>query len=183
MSGERKGQHMRILPLLFGLLLTTSLSAQDDYQTADVADRPARPFQLGFYGFAARAGVDFEGQGQAVASFAVDMGNLYTDRLRLQPSAELGFGWGDATYVVNLEVLYRFTADAAAAVPYVGGGVALAGQENCGSVDDCPGFWVQVVLGCELRLRDRINWLLEYHAEDAFRRHRIFIGLTTRRGN
>jgi len=50
-------------------------------------------------------------------------------------------------------------------------------------IDDCPAFWAQFVLGFELKLRNQINWLLEYHAEDAFRRHRVFVGLTTRRGN
>ena len=167
---------MRMMLVLLGLLLSAPLAAQNDYQTE-------RPFQLGLYGFSARAGVDFEGEGQAVASFAVDMGNLYTDRLRLRPSAELGFGWGDNTYVANLEVVYRFTADTEIAVPYVGGGVALSRQEECGLIDDCPAFWAQFVLGFELKLRNQINWLLEYHAEDAFRRHRVFVGLTTRRGN
>jgi hypothetical protein len=173
---------MRILPLFFGLLYSGSLAAQDDYQPPDLDEGSTRPFQLGLYGFAVRAGVDFEGQGQAVASFALDMGDLYTDRLRLRPSAELGFGWGDNTYVANAEVVYRFTADTAVAVPYIGGGAALSGQEGCGLIDDCPRFWAQFVLGFELRLRHQINWLLEYHAEDAFKRHRIFVGLTTRRG-
>jgi hypothetical protein len=166
---------MRILPIFIGLLSCVSVEAQNDHGAE-------RPLQLGIYGFAARAGVDFEGQGQALASFAVDMGNLYTDRLRLRPSAELGFGWGDNTYVANVEAIYRFTADTDLAVPYLGAGFALSGQEGCGQIDDCPAFWAQFVLGFELQLRDRINWLLEYHAEDAFARHRIFLGLTTRRG-
>jgi hypothetical protein len=167
---------MRILPVLIALLCSASLTAQNDSPTT-------RPFQLGIYGFAARAGVDFEGDGQAVASFVVDMGDLYTDRLRLRPSAELGFGWGEETYVANIEAVYRLTGDTAVAVPYIGGGAALYGQEGCGLIDDCPTFWAQFVLGFELRLRNQINWLLEYHAEDAFRRHRVFLGLTTRRGN
>ncbi len=161
----------RILPILLALLCWAAAAAQND------------PVQLGLHGFAARVGVDFEGQGQALASFAVDMGNLYTDRLRLRPSAELGFGWGDNTYVANVEAVYRFTADTVVAVPYLGGGVALFGQEGCGEIEDCPAFWAQFVLGFEVRLRNHINWVLEYHAEDAFRRHRIFLGLTSRRGN
>ena len=168
--------------LLFVLMVTASLSAQTEYQPPEAEESTARPFQLGVFGFAARAGVDFEGQGQALASFALDMGDLYTDRLRLRQSAELGFGWGDNTYVANLEVVYRFTADSAVAVPYVGGGIALSGQEGCGTVDNCPSMWAQFILGFELKLRNQINWLLEYHAEDAFRRHRLFVGLTTRRG-
>jgi hypothetical protein len=118
-----------------------------------------------------------------VASVALDMGDLYTDRLRLRSSAELGFGWGDNTYVANMEVIHRLTSDRVIAVPYVGAGFALAGREGCDLADDCPSFWVQFVLGFEFKLRDQINWLLEYHAEDALKRHRIFIGLTTKRGN
>lgn len=174
---------MRIPPLFIGLLLTTSLAAQGNNQNSDSDGGNTRPFQLGLYGFSARAGVDFQGEGQAVASFALDMGDLYTDRLRLRPSAELGFGWGQNTYVANIEVVHRFTSDSVAAVPYVGGGIALAGREGCGAIDDCPSFWAQFILGFELRLRNQFNWLLEYHAEEEFGRHRIFIGLTTRRGN
>ena len=33
------------------------------------------------------------------------------------------------------------------------------------------------------RKRSTFNWLLEYHAMDLFRRNRIYVGLTTRRGN
>ncbi len=173
---------MRFLSGFCALMIATSVSAQNDYQSVESETPSVRPFQLGLFGFAARIGVDFEEQGQALASFALDMGNLYTDRLRLRPSAELGFGWGDNTYVANLEVVYRFTSDTAVAVPYVGGGVAVVGQEGCGVVDSCPAVWAQFVLGFELRMHNQINWLLEYHAEDAFGRHRLFVGLTSRRG-
>lgn len=173
---------MRILLISFVLIFTASLSAQIENQPAESEGSKARPFQLGIYGFAARAGVDFQGQGQALASFALDMGNLCTDRLRLRSSAEIGFGWGDNTYVANVEVVQRFTADAVFAVPYIGAGFALSGQEGCGETDDCPSIWAQFFFGFERKLRDQINWLLEYRAEDSFRRHRVFIGLTTRRG-
>lgn len=173
---------MRVLLVILALLFTASLAAQNEYRPADNNGSESRLFQLGLFGFSARAGVDLEGQGQALASFALDMGNLCTERLRLRPSAELGFGWGDNTYVANLEALYRFTADGDVAVPYVGGGVALTGREGCGESDDCPAIWAQFVLGFELRLRHHVSWLLEYHAEDALRRHRLFVGLTTRRG-
>jgi len=39
------------------------------------------------------------------------------------------------------------------------------------------------VFGFELHYRSTFNWLLEYHAMDALRHNRIYIGLTTRRGN
>ena len=172
---------MRILFVFLSVVFTTALSAQNEYEALEGNGTASRPFQLGVFGFSARAGVDLEGQGQALASFAMDLGNLYSDRLRLRPSAELGFGWGDNTYVANLEALFRFTSDSDVAVPYLGGGIALSGQEGCGEVDDCPAVWAQFVLGFEMRMQHQINWLLEYHAEDAFRRHRFFVGLATRR--
>jgi len=174
---------MRILLALFVLMLTAPLSAQTENQPPEGGDFTDRPFQLGLRGFAARAGVDFESQGQALASFVLDMGDLYTDRLRLRTSAELGFGWGDNTYVASVEVVHRLTANDVFVVPYVGAGLALAGQERCGEIDDCPSIWPQFVLGFERQLRDQINWMVEYHAEDSFRRHRFFLGLTTRRGS
>lgn len=171
-----------VLSALVALMAASSLSAQEDYGQAELNDGPALPFQIGLFGFASRVGIDFEGQGQAVASFALDLGDLYTDRLRLRPSAELGFGWGDNTYVGNIEVIYRFTADTMVAVPYVGGGIGLAGQEGCGSVEGCPAVWGQFVLGFELKLRNQLSWLIEYHGEDSFGRQRLLVGLTTRRG-
>jgi hypothetical protein len=42
-------------------------------------------------------------------------------------------------------------------------------------------FPILLALGFELRLREGLAWLLECRPEDALRRHRIFIGLTTRR--
>lgn len=177
-----RGSLMRILLVPFFLMLTAPLSAQTESQAPEGDGSATRPFQLGIRGFSARAGVDFEGQGQALASFALDMGDVYTDRLRLRSSAELGFGWGDNSYVASVEIIQRFTADEVRVVPYLGAGVALAGQEGCGEVDTCPSIWAQFVFGFEMKLRDQINWLVEYHAEDSFRRHRFFVGLTTRRG-
>jgi len=40
-----------------------------------------------------------------------------------------------------------------------------------------------VVFGLELHYRSTFNWLLEYHGMDVLRRHRIYVGFTTRRGN
>ncbi len=177
-----KGSVKIVLSAFMALTVASSLSAQENYLQAELDNGSTPPFQIGLFGFASRVGIDFEGQGQAVASFALDLGDLYTDRLRLRPSAELGFGWGDNTYVANVEVIYRFTPDTMVAVPYVGGGIGLAGQEGCGSVDGCPAVWGQFVLGFELKLRNRLSWLIEYHGEDSFGRQRLLVGLTTRRG-
>jgi len=138
---------------------------------------------LGLYGFSARGGIDFKDSGQAVVSVALDAGHLFTERLRLRPSADLGFLSGDNTYLASFEVVYRLLDDREVAVPYLGTGLGLWGREECGSDTSCPGIWLQFVLGFEVRIRDRISWLMEYHPVDAFRRHRIMIGLTTRRGN
>lgn len=137
---------------------------------------------LGLYGFSARGGVDFKDDGQAVVSVALDVGHLFTPRLRLRPSADLGFLGGDNTYLASFEMVYRILDDREVAVPYLGTGMGVWGREACGDDPSCPGLWLQFVLGFEVRIRDRISWLMEYHPVDVFRRHRIMIGLTTRRG-
>jgi len=174
---------MRVTPVFVALLMATSLSVQADGQIADREGTRSSPLTLGLFGFAARAGIDFEDQGQAVASVALDLGDLFTDRLRLRPSAEIGFGWGENTYVANVEIIYRLAADTYSVIPYIGGGIALAGQEGCGAIDSCPAIWGQFAIGAELPFRDQMNWIIEYHGENEFRRHRLLFGLTTRRGN
>ena len=138
---------------------------------------------LGLYGFSMRMGLDIEGGGDAqpLLSLALDMGDVFTRRLRLRPSAEIGFGNAVDTYVVNAEVMFRLADDTEAAVPYIGGGFGVAGQDNCGLAPKCPEVWLQFALGFEIRIREFLNWLLEYHAEDGLQRHRLFIGLSTRR--
>ncbi len=138
---------------------------------------------LGLYGFSMRMGLDIDGGGDAqpLLSLALDIGDVFTRRLRLRPSAEIGFGTAVDTYVVNAEVMFRFADDTEAAVPYIGGGFGVAGQDNCGLAPDCPAVWLQFALGFEIRIREFLNWLLEYHAEDGLQRHRLFIGLSTRR--
>lgn len=144
---------------------------------------PGTGSAIGLYGFSARGGVDFTEDDQAVVSVALDMGHLFTPRLRLRPSADLGFlGGEDNTYLASFEVVYRLLDDREVAVPYLGTGMGLWGREACGDDPSCPGLWLQFVLGFEVRIRDRISWLMEYHPVDVFRRHRIMIGLTTRRG-
>ncbi|HXH63365.1 MAG TPA: hypothetical protein VNG95_04220 [Gemmatimonadales bacterium] len=139
--------------------------------------------KLGLYGFGVRTGIAFSGSGQLVLGTALDLGNLFSPRVRLRPSGEIGVFNGTNTYIGSLEGIFRFTDDDQPAVPYVGAGLALAGHENCGADPKCPGVWVNLVLGFELRYRTGINWLLEYHGMDAMRHHRIYIGLTTRRGS
>lgn len=140
----------------------------------------AGEFHFGLFGFAARGGIDFTSGTHPVVSLALDAGDVHTSRLRLRPSFEIGLA-DTTTYVGSLELLFRFTGDREVAVPYLGGGLAVWGRQWCNRVPGCPGIWAQAVIGFELRLKDAFNWLVEYHAEDAFDRHRLFVGLTTRR--
>ena len=171
------GRRMAVCTVLVaGLGLGTQVAAGQDTPSRGPSSA------LGLYGFGARGGVDFEGDGQAVVSVTFDMGHLLTERLRLRPSGELGFLGGDNTYLAAFELLYRFLDDAETAVPYVGGGFGIWGREECAADDSCPGVWFQFALGFEISIRDRIAWMVEYHPADAFRRQRLLIGFTTRRG-
>ena len=108
----------------------------------------------------------------------------HTNEVLLRIStAEVGLFNGANTYVGNFEVLWRFTTDEEVATPYIGGGLALAGRDGCGTDPGCPGLWLNAVFGFELHYRSTFNWLVEYHGMDAMRRHRLYVGLTTRRGN
>ena len=160
------------------------LTAQDftPPETAGQASDADAKFKIGLYGFGGRFGWDFEEDAGGIMSLVLDLGNLGSEQLRLRPSVEIGFADDVDTYVVNAEVLYRFTPDTEKAIPYVGAGIALAGRDDCSTVPGCPEGWLQFMLGFELAYRSTFNWLLEYHAEDALRRHRLFVGLTTRRG-
>jgi hypothetical protein len=136
---------------------------------------------LGLYGFGVRGGGEFGGSAALVGGITLDLGNLFSDRLRLRPSAELGLH-SRRSYVASLEALFRFTGDRESVIPYLGGGASLAGHDACGSDPQCPDLWIDVAFGFEVRFRSTFNWLLEYRALDVLRRHRVYLGLTTRRG-
>jgi hypothetical protein len=175
---------VRLLPLLPLLtLLPLSVHAQEFIPPRDqTVDTTASALRLGIFGFGLRMGADFAGRNQAILSPTLDVGDLFSDRVRIRPSAEVGMGDTATTYVMNLELMYRFTADKEIAVPYLAFGAAVYSQERCAAQPNCPRIWPQFGLGFELKFREHINWLLEYHGEDGLRRHRFFIGLTTRRG-
>ncbi len=171
----------RLLLFLAGVTPVGKLAAQD-FTPPEVGRQESdqgSKIKIGLYGFGARFGWDLEDR-EAIISITFDLGDLGSDQVRLRPSAEIGFAEDDDTYVVSAEILYRFTPDTEKAIPYVGFGIALAGRDTCGA--DCPEAWLQFVLGFEVKFRSSMNWLLEYHAEDALNRHRLFFGLTTRRG-
>ncbi|MBI1967030.1 MAG: hypothetical protein HYS40_03485 [Gemmatimonadetes bacterium] len=165
-----------------GLVFAATLAAQQ-FQPPSVGGSAASGTRIGLFGFGVRGGIDFTGNGQFVLGTTLDVGDLFSPRVRLRPSGEIGVFNGDNTFVGSFEALYRFTDDNQVAQPYVGTGVSLAGHENCGADPGCPDFWVNLVFGFELHFRSTFNWLLEYHGMDAMRRHRLYVGLTTRRGN
>ena len=130
-----------------------------------------------------RGGVDLRGAGQFVLGTTLDVGNLFSNRIRLRPSAEIGVFNGPNTYVGSLDVLWRFAADEEVATPYVGLGFSVAGRESCSADPNCPDLWANLAFGFELHYRSTFNWLVEYRALDELHRHRFYVGLTTRRGN
>lgn len=138
--------------------------------------------RVGLFGFGVRTGAQFARSGELVVGAELDVGNLLVSRLRLRPSAEIGFD-GQRSYLASLELLYRFAGDAESAIPYLGAGAGVGGHDDCGLDPECPALWVTLVLGCEVRFRSTFNWLIEYHALDWLRGHRAYLGLTTRRGS
>ena len=166
---------------LAALALATALAAQE-FHPPPVRRSHDRGTRLGLFGFGVRGGLDL-GSSQLVLGTTLDAGNLFHPRLRLRPAVELGIFQGANSYAGSLEVAFRFTGDEQVATPYLGGGFSLAGHDGCAVDPDCPGVWANVLVGVELHYRSTFNWLLEYHAMDLFRRNRIYVGLTTRRGN
>ncbi len=178
---------MRIVgTTLLGILAAGSLALPDaraqQFSPPKSSDA-GKGTRIGLFGFGVRTGLDFKGDGQMVLGTTLDLGNLISSRVRLRPSAEVGVFNGENTYAASFESLWRFTDDDQVATPYVGGGLSLAGHGECGLDRKCPAVWVNVVFGVELHYRSTFNWLLEYHGMDVLRRHRIYVGLTTRRGN
>lgn len=174
---------MRAL-MVWCLVLGLPLAARAQQAADSGFAPPVSRWRVGLFGFGARVGADLNGDANLVFGYSLDVADLYVEGLRLRPSAEVGLG-GDSsdTYVGNLELIYRFTKDSDIAVPYVGVGLALQGHRTCSSDPQCPNLWAQFALGFELAIRPSFNWFLEYHGEDGFRRHRLFIGLATRRGS
>lgn len=170
------------LALISAVASATAGAAAQEFLPPETADERS-PAWFGLAGFGTRLGMDVSGDRQGVIGFTLDVGDLGSPRFRLRPSFEVGFGGDVNTYVGNLELLYRFTADTETAVPYIGGGLGLFGQSDCGATEGCPALWLQFALGFELRLTQSVNWLIEYHPEDLFSRHVILLGLTMRRGS
>jgi hypothetical protein len=172
---------MRTLMLVLVALAAARSAVAQEFVAPKTAGHTGT--RIGLFGFGLRGGVDFRRSSQLVFSGTLDVGDLFSHRVRLRPSAEIGVFNGPNTYVVNMETLWRFTDDEEVATPYVGLGLGIAGRDNCGADPNCPDLWFNTVFGFELRYRSTFNWVLEYHGMDRIRRNRLYIGLTTRRGN
>jgi len=145
------------------------------------AATPARAQRLGLDGFGVRTGLDLNSR-QVLLGGTLDAGDLVGAQLRLRATGELGGFRGASSVMVGLDALFRFTTDADPVVPYVGGGLAVAGHDGCGTDRRCPALWVGAVFGFEIRYRSTFSWVFEYRGLDAFRHNRLYLGLTTRRG-
>ena len=154
-----------------------------EFRPPQVGAKGTTGTRIGLFGFGTRGGIDLRSPSQMVFGVTLDMGDLFSPRVRLRPSGEIGVFNGVNSFVASGEVLYRFTEDDQPAIPYLGTGLSVAGHESCGTDPNCPGIWLNLAFGFELRYRSTFNWLLEYHAMDALRHNRLYIGLTTRRGN
>ena len=172
---------MRVALVALTLLATSVPLVAQDFTPPSEDPAPPSSVRVGLFGFSSKIGVDFRGVNQAVASMAIDVADIYTDRVRVRPSLEIGAGAGLATYIFNVEMMYRFTPETEKAIPYIGFGLGVYGQTNCAAAPGCPKVMPQFALGFELRFHNNMNWLIEYHGEDALRRHRFFVGLATRR--
>lgn len=168
--------------LLVGITLAWPLGAQT-FTPPPMQRSAPRSTRIGLYGFSTHAGVDLSAGKQFVLGIGLDVGNLFVDRLRLRPTMEMGFLNGANTYTGNLELLFHFLDDDRPAIPYLGGGLGIAGHTACGTDPGCPALWVNAVLGAEVRIRSTFSWFVEYRGLDGFKHNRLCLGLTTRRGN
>ncbi len=133
-------------------------------------------FRLEILGFSTRGGAQVNKGGQAILGSTIDIMQLGARQVRLRPSFEVGFGRSSTSLAFNLEVVYRFQPDGAAAIPYLGIGVGYHDDTTIKRV------WPTVAMGFELPFSRHMNWLIEYHALDGLRRSRFLVGLATRGG-
>ena len=133
-------------------------------------------FRLDLFSFSTRAGIDVNRPAQWVVGSTLEVAELWSPRVRFRPSLEIASDGDVVRFHWAGEVMYRFQADDAPAIPYVG--VGIGHMSKCSG--PCTTIWPTVAMGFELRFRPAFNWLVEYHALDRLGRHRFLIGLVTR---
>jgi hypothetical protein len=145
-------------------------------QATTPAGAESNGFRFGILAFSTRAGGQVTQDGQAVIGTTVDIAQLGSPRVRLRPSAEVGFGRPEKSLGASLEAVFRFQPETADAIPYVGAGV---GYEDDGAVER---VWPTFVLGFELPFQRHMRWLIEYHGLDGLRQSRFLVGLAASAG-
>ncbi len=181
-------QAIRCAALVLPAALAAATLRAQEFVPPDRATRPAgtpapRPdsarsgLRVDLFGFSTRGGAQLSGGSQAVLGSTIDVAQLWTPRLRVRPSFAVGFGRGaNKSLAVNLEVVYRFQPEEAAAIPYFGLGAGYYDD------DFTRRGWPTLTIGFELPFRRTMNWLIEYQALDTMRRSRLMVGLATRNG-
>ena len=177
---------LRLIPFCALVIAATAPLAAQEFVPPDRRPAPAPPspgqssaagssgFLVDVLGFSTRGGFQVNKGGQFLLGSTIDIAQLGTPQVRLRPSFEVGFGSSSTSIGLNAEVVYRFQPDSAVAIPYLGLG--------WGYYDDhaTKRGWATVAMGFELPFKRNMNWLLEYHALDALKRSRFFVGLATR---
>src|SRR5258706_10530961 len=155
-------------------LVTLSLLAVHDVQAQQFQPPKTSKHggtRFGLFGFGVRGGVDFRRSSQLVLGSTLDIGDLFSNRLRLRPSAEIGVFHGPNTYVGNFELLWRFTNDEEVATPYIGAGLGVAGRGGGGTDPHCPRLLPHTAFGVALRYPSTLNLILQYPRTDPVRPH------------
>ncbi len=134
---------------LLGFLLAAALPA-------------AASAEMGFYGWGVRLGLA-EDPDQFVVGFQQDLGE-FAERLRFQPSLELGLGDDHTIVVGTLPVHYRFKTSSSV-TPYAGGGLQVAWIDREKRRRDDSEVEISPVIlgGVEWSLRSGNDLFLELH--------------------
>ena len=83
-------------------LLAVQLGAQE-FKPPRVGGTPSGT-RIGLFGFGVRGGVDL-GNGQLLVGTALDLGDLFTARVRLRPSGEIGaFSGGNESHLEDQDL-------------------------------------------------------------------------------
>lgn len=165
---------LALVPLSLALLAGTARSQDFQPPGGGGASTFTGGLKLGIFAFSTRTGADLTGETQGVLGSTVDVAQLWSPRVRLRPSFELGVGGKAKSLHLAAEVIFRFQPDEAPAVPYIGFGIGYFDDD---SGDDA---WPTIVMGFELPYRQTFNWLIEYHSLDRLGRHRFLVGLAAR---